>query len=78
MIFNTDFDIRNIWIIVFIIIIAVLLIYMYLEKVFRRNKTKNIRLYSNYTQTDSVTIVEYDLYGQPYINGYQAVLYGHV
>jgi hypothetical protein len=78
MIFNTDFDIRNIWIIVFIIIIAVLLIYMYLEKVFRRKKTKHIRLYSNYTQTDSVTIVEYDLYGQPYINGYQAVLYGHV
>jgi heme/copper-type cytochrome/quinol oxidase subunit 2 len=78
MIFNTNFDIRNIWIIVFIIIIAVLLIYMYVAHIFRRKKTKHIRLYSNYVQTDSVTIVEYDLYGQPYINGYQAVLYGHV
>lgn len=74
--FNTDFDIRNIWIMIFIIIIGVLLFYIFISYKLRRKQ--RIRLYSSYTQTDSVHIVEYDIYGQPYINGYQAVLYSCV
>lgn len=76
--FNTSFDIRNVWTILLIVIIAVLFIYMYVASVFKIKKTKHIRFNSNYTQTDSITIVDYDIYGQPYINGYQAVLYGQV
>lgn len=72
--FNTNFDIRNIWTIIFIIVILVLVMYMYLKKVFKRKP--RIRLNSRYTQTEPVTIVEYDMYGEPYINGYLAVLYG--
>lgn len=70
MIFNIDFDIRNVWIIMFIVIIFVLFIYIYLERVSRRKKIKHIRFNSNYIQTEPVTIIEYDMYGQPYINGY--------
>lgn len=76
--FNIIFDIENVWIITMIIVIIVLLAYIYISSIFRRKKNKHIRLYSNYTQTDAVTIVEYDVYGQPYINGYQAVLYSQV
>lgn len=72
--FNTNFDIRNIWIIIFIIIIIILIFYIYLKTIFK--KKLRPRLYSNYTQTEPVTIVEYDIYGEPYINGYLAVLYG--
>ena len=74
--FNTTFDIRNIWVIIFIIIILLLLFYICLSRILRRKD--RIRLTSHYSQTEPITIVEYDLYGQPYINGYQAVLYGHV
>ncbi len=74
--FNTTFDIRNVWVITLIIIILVLIFYISLSRILRRRD--RIRLYSHYTQTDPITIVEYDAYGQPYINGYQAVLYGHV
>lgn len=76
--FDTSFNIRNVWTITFICVVGILLIYIYLARVFRMRKTKHIRFNSNYTQTESVTIVEYDIYGQPYINGYQAVLYSHV
>jgi hypothetical protein len=71
--FNTFFDIRNVWIITMIILICVLIIYIYISSVFR--KKGRARLCSNYTQTDVITIVEYDTYGHPYINGYQ---YGYV
>lgn len=74
--FNTTFDIRNVWIITLIIIIIVLIFYIFLSHILR--KKDRIRLYSHYTQTEPITIVEYDTYGQPYINGYQVVLYGHV
>lgn len=74
--FNTTFDIRNVWVITLIIIILLLIFYIFLSRILRRRD--RIRLYSHYTQTDPITIVEYDAYGQPYINGYQAVLYGHV
>jgi hypothetical protein len=74
--FNTTFDIRNVWVITLIIIILLLIFYISLSRILRRRD--RIRLYSHYTQTDPITIVEYDAYGQPYINGYQAVLYGHV
>ena len=70
--FNTSFDIRNVWNIVFITTISGLIIYIYLRGIIK----KKIRLYSSDTQTDPVTIVEYDAYGEPYINGYLAVLYG--
>lgn len=70
--FNTSFDITNVWNIVFITIISGLIIYIYLKSVIK----KKIRLYSRDTQTEPVTIVEYDIYGDPYINGYLAVLYG--
>lgn len=74
--FTTTFDIRNVWIITFIIIILLLIFYICLTRILR--KKDRIRLYSHYSQTEPVTIVEYDMYGQPYINGYQAVLYGQV
>jgi hypothetical protein len=74
--FNTSFDIRNVWIITMIIVIIVLISYIYISSVFR--KRGHTRLYSNYTQTDDITIVEYNEYGQPFINGYQVVLYGHI
>jgi hypothetical protein len=74
--FATDFDIRNIWIMIFIIIIGVLIFYIFMSYKLRRKL--RIRLHSDYSQTDPVHIVEYDVYGQPYINGYQAVLYSHV
>jgi hypothetical protein len=74
--FNTTFDIRNVWIITLISIILVLIFYICLARILRRKY--RIRLYSHYSQTEPITIVEYDQYGQPYINGYQAVLYGQV
>jgi len=74
--FNTTFDIRNVWVITLIIVILLLVFYICLSRILR--KKDRIRLYSNYSQTEPVTIVEYDMYGQPYVNGYQAVLYGHV
>lgn len=74
--FNTDFDIRNIWTLVLLICLALLMIYLAVSKALR--KKAKIRLISNYTQTETITIVEYDMYGQPYINGYHAVLYSQV
>lgn len=71
--FNTDFDIRNVWNIVFISIICGFIIYIYLRNVFRKKHYPRVN--SNATQTEPVTIVEYDVYGEPYINGYLAVLY---
>ena len=67
--FNTSFDISNVWNIVFITTISGLIIYIYLRGIIK----KKIRLYSRDTQTEPVTIVEYDVYGEPYINGYLAV-----
>ena len=66
--FNTTFDIRNVWIITMIIVIIFLLSYIYISSIFR--KKEKPRLYSNYTQTDVINILEYDEYGQVYINGY--------
>ncbi len=68
--FNTIFDIKNVWIITMIIVIIVLLAYIYISSIFR--KKGRSRLYSNYTQTDDIMIVEYDVYGHSYINGYLA------
>jgi hypothetical protein len=74
--FNIEFDIENVWIITMIIVIIVLLAYIYISSIFRKNR--HIRRYSNYTQTDDIMIVEYDVYGHSYINGYQVVLYSQV
>jgi hypothetical protein len=71
--FNTNFDIRNIWIIILIIIIMLLLFYICLSRILRQKE--RIRLDSHYSQTEPITIVEYNMYGQPYINGYN---YGQV
>jgi hypothetical protein len=68
--FNTTFDIRNVWIITTIIVIIFLLSYIYISSIFR--KKENPRIYSNYTQTDLINILDYDEYGQAYINGYLA------
>lgn len=49
--FDTTFDIRNVWIITLLSIILILILYIYISSIVRRKK--RVRLRSHFMQTET-------------------------